>query len=319
MAASLAEFQEAACRDVESSIAFLQQRRLLSTAPPMCTEPGCPRQMTVFRGVRRIHKDRRMWRCPSHKGTKLSIRHGSIFQQSHLSLPQLLRLLFYWALNIPVKTACELTSIARQSVGPWYRAIRMICGDVINHLHPAPLLGGPGVIVQIDESVISKPKNNRGRRRRPTWMFGAYCPAQRLGFAEIVPNRTAFTLLPIILRTIAPGSMIHSDMWAAYRRIRFLHGNAGQAFGVMRVRRLYNHQTVNHRRNFVDPATGAHTQHIECFWNNVKSKRRSLRGVRRQLMQEYLNEFMWRHRFGATGAVALDNIILHMSQWNPVH
>ena len=37
-----------------------------------------------------------------------------------------------------------------------------------------------------------------------------------LGYMQIVPNRTASTLLPIIQAHIAPGTTVHSDEWPAY-------------------------------------------------------------------------------------------------------
>ena len=60
---------------------------------------------------------------------------------------------------------------------------------------------------------------------------------------EIVNKRDAAALLPIIQAHVAPGTTIHSDEWAAYRRISALPGIAG-------------HSTVNHSLNFIDPATG---------------------------------------------------------------
>ena len=67
-----------------------------------------------------------------------------------------------------------------------------------------------------------------------------------LGYMEIVAQRDAATLLPIINAHIAPGTEVWSDEWNAYRRVGTLPN-------------VSRHRTVNHSVNFVDPVTGVHT------------------------------------------------------------
>ena len=54
---------------------------------------------------------------------------------------------------------------------------------------------------------------------------------------------------------------------------------------------------------FVDPMTGVHPQTIESYWNRVKTKLKTMKGVRRDLLPGYLDEFMWRERESGPGQV----------------
>ena len=77
-------------------------------------------------------------------------------------------------------------------------------------------IGGEGVEVQIDETLVAKRKYNKGRMVEQRWLVGGVCPVQRRGFVQFVPDRSRETLDPIIMQYIAPGSHIKSDGWSAY-------------------------------------------------------------------------------------------------------
>lgn len=98
---------------------------------------------------------------------------------------------------------------------------------------------------------------------------------------EMVAQRNAATLVPLIQRHILPGTHIWSDEWAAYAGLN----NAG-----------YVHQTVNHSRHFVDPQTGVHTNNIESRWAACKASFRRHFGVPRHMLPGYIDEYMWRAR-----------------------
>ena len=64
---------------------------------------------------------------------------------------------------------------------------------------------------------------------------------------QVVQRRDAATLLPIIQAHTAPGSIVHCDDWAAYRRVQGL-GNVAA------------HNVVNHSLNFYGQCDwGPHT------------------------------------------------------------
>ena len=150
-------------------------------------------------------------------------------------------------------------------------------------------------------------QNHRGRPpRQERWVFGlcdtSFDPA--LGYMELVPDRRAGTLLPIIQAHVKPGTIIASDEWRAY-------SNVGQLPNVAA------HRTVNHSLNFVGP-TGTHTQNIESYWNRAKIKFKNMRGVSEEQLPSYLDEFMWRERYGVSKREAFQNLIAQIKQQYPV-
>ena len=55
-------------------------------------------------------------------------------------------------------------------------------------------------MVEIDESLglVARRKYNRGHRVPERWVFGGVDPETNIGFLQIVPDRSANSLLPII-------------------------------------------------------------------------------------------------------------------------
>ena len=76
--------------------------------------------------------------------------------------------------------------------------------------------------------------------------------------------------------------------------------------------------TVNHSVNFVDPVTGVHTNHIESYWNCVKQKLKRMKGCSRSMLTGYLDEFMWKERYGSTRREVFDNLCRDIALWYPV-
>ena len=71
------------------------------------------------------------------------------------------------------------------------------------------------------------------------------------------------------------------------------------------------HETVNHSIEFVDSTTGAHTQSIEI-------KLKGMRGCHASELPSYIDEFMWRERFGTTAPAAYRSIMAEIVAFNPV-
>ncbi len=133
--------------------------------------------------------------------------------------------------------AAVMTGLTEKSIVDWYNFCRDVCARWTRR-NPR-IVGGPGHVVQIDETCVRKAKYNRGRRIPPRWVFGGLDTTTRKGFLVKVPNRSAKTLLTIVMQRIRPGTEIHSDEWRSYRRLADLPVNPP-----------YVHLTVNHSRMF---------------------------------------------------------------------
>ena len=95
---------------------------------------------------------------------------------------------------------------------------------------------------------------------------------------QVVPRRDAATLLPVI-QHLHPGTIVHSDKWAAYNQVQQLPN-------------IQQHSTVNHSITFVNPATGTHTQNIESYWNHMKTMFKCMKGVH----EDMLTSTLWQCR-----------------------
>ena len=86
-------------------------------------------------------------------------------------------------------------------------------------------IGGEGLSVEIDETINARRKYNKGRISPQCWVFGGICRETKIAFAQIVPNRSSETLIPIIQERIMDGSTLYSDEWRSYDIIEKLNNN----------------------------------------------------------------------------------------------
>ncbi|PSN30214.1 hypothetical protein C0J52_28262, partial [Blattella germanica] len=144
------------------------------------------------------------------------------------------------------------------------------------------IFGGPGCVVQIDESVVTRRKYNRGRVVKEKWVLGIYDTSLRRGVVLYVCRRDRQTLVPLIQDYVLPGTTIYTDGWPAYAGLN----RAG-----------YVHMVVNHKDNFVDPTTGACTNAVEGYWAKLKRFLRQTDTMKSRLLPEHIDEFMWRDAY----------------------
>ncbi|CAB9523254.1 Inherit from opiNOG: protein Hydra magnipapillata [Seminavis robusta] len=210
-----------------------------------------------------------------------SIYHGSVLQNCRLPKNEVLHLFYLYLMRVPTVPAALMLGWTVEVVGKWMRHCRQLVAEmVIQEDRETIMLGGPGIIVEIDESKFGKRKYNKGRRVTADWVLGMVERTEQRKLAMIaVPRRTANVLIPLITAFVRPGSVIHTDQWKAYNRLGYFADYN------------YTHKTLCHKKEFV-AKDGTHTQTIEGSWSFMKKKMPVQKRSGHNL-QEYLWEVMW--------------------------
>lgn len=135
--------------------------------------------------------------------------------------------------------------------------------------------------MEIDEVKIGKRKFNKGRMLKEQWIFGGIERPTKKVFIVPVENRSSKTILSLICKYIASGSIIHSDCWRAYNDLK---------------NENYAHQTVNYSENFVDPNTKVHTQNIERLCREMRANLPRF-DTREYHYKHYIAEFLFKRLY----------------------
>jgi hypothetical protein len=188
-------------------------------------------------------------------------------------------LLYFWLTNMPTLSILAMFSpISSATVTKWHKYFNELI-EVQCHDLEEPI-GGPGIVVEVDESKFGKRKYHRGKRVDGVWVVGGVerTPERRI-FMVTVADRSETTLESIIHSYVAPGSIVNTDMWKAYTESIFEEIDC-------------DHDVVNHSKHFKDPTTGVHTNTIEGTWSGIKEKVKK-RNRGHKFVNSELMRFIW--------------------------
>ncbi|XP_065321146.1 uncharacterized protein LOC135928618 [Gordionus sp. m RMFG-2023] len=186
-----------------------------------------------------------------------SIWKGSIFENVNIPVNKFIHLIYLFVSLTSISDSLPLIELAQCTIGKWYAIFRKI------YCHTQAInfdkIGGPGHVIEIDESHIFKRKNNTGRilKSNAIWVVGGISRNDGNFFISHTEKRDKDTLLGIISKHVHTDSTIMTDKWKGYNN---LNDNG------------YDHYSVNHSQNFVDPNDiSTHTQRIERLWRDLKN------------------------------------------------
>jgi len=266
--------------DAEAAEDFLQEKGIFNILE--CCEQ-CGEQVTCSPNKKKIIRCGRR-SCIHQHGSRFSrsVTEGTFFMGCRIPMNEMLHFLWLFVCGCTHSFMCSHFGWSSATVTNWLLFVRQLIGEMVMLHHDG--IGGPGIVVEIDESKFGKRKCNKGHRVDGVWVFGGVerTPERRC-FMVKVPNRNRTTLYHLIRTHILPGSLIKSDKFKACFTIEQIDGY------------YYEHEMVNHSETHVDPITGCHTNTIEGTWNGVKCnvpvRKRTWHHV-----QNCLHEFVWRRQ-----------------------
>ena len=240
-----------------------------------CTRPNC-------NGIMRVIRQRNVLRCGKKTCSKeMSLRAHTFFYGSMLTSNRILEMAYLWLLKMNHEQICDFTGIAKNSITQFNCHFQILVGGALDE--EDCLIGGDGIVVEIDETKMGKRKYHRGHHVEEVWIGGGEVKKiiELRMFLKAVENRSTETMKKLIENPVKVGSIIRTDMWKAY--------------GFLKNDPNYVHQEVKHSKHLKYPISGVHTNTIEGSWSGLK------RGIKiknrvREGMDDHLFEFMWRRK-----------------------
>ena len=140
--------------------------------------------------------------------------------------------------------------------------------------------------IEWDEAAIcKKQKHHKGSTRPPIWALSGVQHGTGFIALEPVAERDADTLQTFIKEHSIVCATHITDGWRAYLGL--------DAMG-------YFHWNLNHSIGFVHEFTGFYINTINGLWSLVRDDFRRFRGLQRQRLQSFLDEFAFRRNMKMT-------------------
>ena len=192
------------------------------------------------------------WKCNDREE---SCRKGSVFFGSKLQCRKIMKISRSWLQGERRIAAAKSAKVNKETVSTWYRCFVLW---LLVHCVRSEKIGGPGIIVEVDETKLGKIKFNRGHRVEGVWVVcGIERTLERRIFCVQVESRDGETLCGVISRCVEEGSIVFTDKWKGYINIA--------------ERCNVEHHTVNHSKTFKDPVTGVCTNTVEGLNSAIKA------------------------------------------------
>ena len=221
----------------------------------------------------------RLFEC-AECGLHFSATTGTLFHDSHLPLTKWFAAI---ALMVESKKGISANQVARH-IGCSYKTAWYLCHRIRNAMSEAesPKIGGPGKIVEIDESFIGGKQRGKGLKAAKDAKVMVLGLAERGGriHLQTIENAKAITIRPVLEAKLDPDTdRVFTDARTSYSRVIPPE----------------KHTETSHKQELRDDGFITGTRSIESAFSLFK---RAIVGsyhkMSRDHMDSYLGEFCWR-------------------------
>lgn len=265
--------------------------------------PVCPHCGATAEHVGRLTgKTTRIGLCKCYACRKpFTVKIGTIFESSHCPLRmwlQAIHLMCASKKGISTRQLQRMLGVGMKTA--WFLGHRIREAMDKGYVHPDGKMGGPGSVVEADETVIgpNPQKDSRVRAKCPTkgsreHLVTIYSLVERDGSVRSFPIKSVntLTLTGIMMDQVSDKTRIMTDEFRAYRPVRHL---------------FLGHSTVNHSKGeYV--RDDAHTNTVENFFSVFK---RGLFGTYQHMSEAHLKRYLaeFDFRYSNRSALGIEDV-----------
>ncbi|XP_017774857.1 PREDICTED: uncharacterized protein LOC108561434 isoform X1 [Nicrophorus vespilloides] len=233
-----------------------------------------------------------------------SVFQGSLFESTPHAPSVILKLIYHWCCQTNVQNVVQWVRVENLYVKGLNTWLRSVC-TVALHTH-IERLGGPGIKVEIGVISLGTTTQDGQQRQVKVEVLGILeCGSKKLRLRAVEPlteternYRKRFNkILEPLTAWVHPSSIIVTDLTVDKGTLH--------ALGFLNVQQTNsapgNQQIMEYLRKIVP----------RMFQNTLSL-------LSRQIIQQFLDELVWREWYGTTAAEAFDNLMIHLAEQTKV-
>ncbi|XP_036141434.1 uncharacterized protein LOC105833640 isoform X3 [Monomorium pharaonis] len=237
----------------------------------------------------------------------VSVFSGSIFQGAHYTPTVLLKLIYHWACQTNVQNVISWVKVSNIYLKSFYTNIRSICTAAV--WDKTTKMGGKNVIIQVGVISLGTTSQDGHLRQVKVEVLGVLDPSTldiRLRACEPIQDgdksfkKRFNNILHPLKEWVHTDSKIMTDFTVDKSTLHDMgyHHVMQSSFSEQSPRNIMsNYHIMEYLRKIVP----------RMFQNTLSL-------LSRQVIQQFLDELIWREMYGATAERAFDNIIRHIAE-----